>query len=154
MDVASCASRVALAALNTSTYQTAFLTEPGREGSFAWRSGDYSAEVASDTLQGIFVTSSSVAASTGAWVRIHQPGDVQVTWWGAVFDYVPGVSAPNHVGAALLAAIDYVAEAVAVPLDYQYGGVVRLPKGFGYLDDFVPGVFPVFQKDLLLADFK
>ncbi len=141
MPVTSCATRGQVSALNPASFDTAYLTEEGREGSFVWRTGDHAARVAADPLQGIFIASTSVPPSAGAWVRVHRPGDVDVTWWGAVFDYQPGMASPNHVGPALQAAIDYVAEAVNAPLDYQYGGVVRLPKGFGYLDDTDATIF-------------
>lgn len=46
-----------------------FLSLGGRSGDFIWTLGDFSAEVAVDTLQGVYVESDTVAATVGCWVR-------------------------------------------------------------------------------------
>ena len=86
---ASPADRTELAALDTSTINSAFLLEAGREGQFAWRTGDYSAQVAADTRQGIYVAPTSDATgASGAWVRVLD-GHLNVSWFGvgATDDY-------------------------------------------------------------------
>lgn len=47
----------------------AYLSAGGRSGTFIWTLGDFSAEVAVDTLQGVYVESDTVAATVGVWKR-------------------------------------------------------------------------------------
>lgn len=61
--------RAALKALDTSQVEAVYLKEAGREGVFVWRTGDYSTQVAADTLEGIYIKADGVAATVGAWVR-------------------------------------------------------------------------------------
>lgn len=49
--------------------QAIYLSAGGRSGTFEWLVGDYSAEVAADTLQGVYIASSSIPASVGVWKR-------------------------------------------------------------------------------------
>lgn len=84
---ASASDRTALKALNTSSTSFAFLTEAGREGSFAFRSGDYSTHVALDTNEGVYVKATAIAAASGAWVRQFNFIGYQSKWFGAVADY-------------------------------------------------------------------
>lgn len=79
------ADRTALKALDTSQYQTAFLEEAGRAGSFVFRSGNYSALVTADTTEGIYVKATDTASSAGAWVRVYS-GPASVKWFGAKGD--------------------------------------------------------------------
>lgn len=62
-------TRTALKALDTTKDTMALLAEVGREGLFIWRSGDYSAQIAVDTAEGVYVKATAIAASVGAWVR-------------------------------------------------------------------------------------
>ncbi len=62
-------TRTALKSLNTAAVTSAYLLEPGREGQFAWKTGDYSAEIAADTLEAVYLKADAVAANFGAWVR-------------------------------------------------------------------------------------
>ncbi|WP_420961029.1 tail fiber domain-containing protein [Brucella sp. IR073] len=75
-------NRPTLKALDTSQFSAAFLTEAGREGKFVWRLGDYSALIAADTQEGIYLKSNGVPASQGAWVREYN-GPMQARWFGA-----------------------------------------------------------------------
>lgn len=77
--------RAALAALDTTARSVAYLTEPGREGTFVWRTGDFTAEVAADTRQGVYVASDATDPQSGAWVRDHV-GTLNVRWFGATGD--------------------------------------------------------------------
>lgn len=79
------ATRSALKALDTSVEQVAILAEDGREGQFIFRSGDYSAEVAADTAEGLFVKANDTAAADGAWVRVVN-GAVDPRWFGLKLD--------------------------------------------------------------------
>lgn len=85
-DSAALASdRTALKALDTSLYQSAFLTESGRAGAFEFRSGDYSASITADTLEGLYIKADDTASSAGAWVRVYT-GAANVKWFGAKGD--------------------------------------------------------------------
>lgn len=79
------ASRATLKLLSPTLVTAVFLKESGREGIFQWKSGNYSAQVTVDTAEGIFIPSSLVAVTSGAWVRQFS-GDVDAKWFGAVFD--------------------------------------------------------------------
>lgn len=78
------ATRTALKALDTTKDLVAILTEAGREGIFIWKSGNYSTQVAADTLEGIFLKADAIATTAGAWERLHD--EVDVRWFGAVGD--------------------------------------------------------------------
>lgn len=86
------ADRTALKAISASG--SAYLCEEGREGAFVWKSGDYSAQVALDALEGVFVESGLVAATSGAWEREIVDG-LAIEWFGAA-----GVSATTDTSAA------------------------------------------------------
>jgi hypothetical protein len=62
-------SRTALKALDTTRYTVALLNESNRDGVFYWTPGNFSTQVAADTLEGIYLKADAVAASSGAWVR-------------------------------------------------------------------------------------
>lgn len=64
------ADRTAVKSLNTTEVTNAYLKEPGREGQFVWKSGDYSDETDADTLEAVYIKADAVAATAGAWVRV------------------------------------------------------------------------------------
>ncbi len=105
------------------------LAEAGREGVFVWRTGDYSAEVAADTEEGIYIKADAISATSGAWVRQYS-GDAVITWFGAVCDGATDDSA------AVLAAQDVVTAAF-VPRSIFIDDAVALPTGF--VVNFAPG---------------
>lgn len=76
------ATRTALKALDTAKDVVAILMESGREGIFNWKTGDYSTEIAADTLEGVYVKATAIAASSGAWVREYV-GKPALPWFGA-----------------------------------------------------------------------
>lgn len=78
-------NRTAMKAVDTSKHQSVFLYEGGRTGIFVFRSGDYSAFVTADTLEGIYVKADDTATSSGAWVRTYS-GSASVKWFGAKGD--------------------------------------------------------------------
>nr|WP_246790703.1 glycoside hydrolase family 55 protein [Rhizobium leucaenae] len=95
-------TRTALKALNTSTITAAYLREAGREGQFLWRTGDYSAQIAADTAEGIYIKANAIAATAGAWVRNTGISiEVNVRWFGAVGDGVTADTAAFQVAANL-----------------------------------------------------
>jgi len=74
-------SRTALRALDTALNTVASLTEAGREGTFVWRTGDFSALVTADTQEGIYIKADAIAATVGTWVR-QNDGEWLTTWFG------------------------------------------------------------------------
>lgn len=70
---------VAELAASTKTEGVAFLADGDRSGDFLWLTGAYSAEIANDPSQGVYVASDNDA--TGAWVRTYD-GPLQAGWFG------------------------------------------------------------------------
>ncbi|RWN15950.1 MAG: hypothetical protein EOR94_22650 [Mesorhizobium sp.] len=62
-------SRTLLKALTPAAGMAVFLSEAGREGTFVWRTGDFTALIAADNQEGVYIKATAVAASVGAWVR-------------------------------------------------------------------------------------
>lgn len=85
INIRNLSTRSALKAINTSVTTLVFLNEDRREGFFEWQAGDFSAQVAADTSEGIYIKANGVSASAGAWVR-RVNGPVVVEWFGAVGD--------------------------------------------------------------------
>src|SRR5690606_24954100 len=106
-------NRTALKALDTSEITVAYLTEPGREGMFRWRTGDYSTQVSADTLEGVYIEADDVASSSGAWERVFE-GGVQVKWFGIEGDGTTDQS-------AALAVADSVAAMLGLTLVFSPG---------------------------------
>ncbi|WP_168879993.1 tail fiber domain-containing protein [Rhizobium sp. P28RR-XV] len=81
------ASLTALKALDTTLSTSAYLKQSAMEGNFVWRTGDYSSQISTDTLGGVFVKANAIAATAGAWVRVTN-GILRPEWFGAVGDAV------------------------------------------------------------------
>jgi len=77
-----------LKAINTVTTTSTYLTDQNRAGPFQWRLGDYTAAIAADVNNGVFVKANAIPASTGAWVRQFDFTNFWSKWFGAVADYV------------------------------------------------------------------
>lgn len=80
-------TRIVLASLAIpAAGQNAWLSESGRSGMFEWRLGDYTARVASDPYQGIYVPSTvpGSGAAVGCWVRIWDEQNGRPEWFGVV----------------------------------------------------------------------
>ncbi len=83
------ASRTDLQALSPSSGDHALLKEAGREGEFRFDASDLSTKVGLDTCEGIYIAPAShPTGASGAWVRIHSPGTVELRWFGAACDGV------------------------------------------------------------------
>lgn len=78
-------TRTALKTLNTSKDTVAILKEAGREGIFQWKEGDFSTFIATDTEEGLYIKANAIAATVGAWVRIHDRRIVP-EWFGVPMD--------------------------------------------------------------------
>ncbi|WP_189400816.1 MULTISPECIES: hypothetical protein [unclassified Mesorhizobium] len=98
------ATRTAMKAVNTGTTTQVYLTEAGREGMFLFLSADYSVHVAADTLEGVYVKATAVAASSGAWVRVYD-GPLQAEWFGAAPNTTTDSQPAIQAAYALLVAI-------------------------------------------------
>ncbi|RUU97976.1 hypothetical protein EOA79_24110 [Mesorhizobium sp. M1A.F.Ca.IN.020.03.2.1] len=79
------ANIAALQALDTTKDTVAIVTQTGRAGTFVWTSGNFSTQIAADTLQGIYVKATAIASSSGAWVRVYA-SPAFAKWFGAVGD--------------------------------------------------------------------
>lgn len=83
---AAIANRTALKALDTTIVTRAVLVESGREGTFVWKTGNYSSNISTDTQEGVYIKATAVASSSGAWVRIGDTWSYNVKWFGATGD--------------------------------------------------------------------
>lgn len=130
------ASRTELKALNTAI-TTAVLKEAGREGLFSFISGDYSAEVAADTQEGIYVEADGVAATSGAWVRLYT-GPLVAEWFGAVAYSQADLEAALGVGLT----VSTTAMQAALDMAEFKGGAKVIGYGQFYILDGVGLKFP------------
>lgn len=122
INIRNFSARAGLKALNTSSASMAFLGEAGREGVFRWIAGDYSAHIAADTLEGIYLKADGVSASAGAWIRQdgwHVSG-INPEWFGARSGNA-ATSFTYDSGDAINAALSLAA---------TVGASVTLPSGF------------------------
>ncbi|WFU88996.1 tail fiber domain-containing protein [Rhizobium sp. CC1099] len=124
------ATRTALKAVDTDAFQVMYLAEAGRQGSFSWKTGDFSTLIAADPQEGIYIEADDIAATAGAWVRQDGGwlfGDMRAEWFGFV----------DSTDGATTAATNQTAIQAALNLRYHLrGGIVRY-KGFGYFSDFL-----------------
>jgi hypothetical protein len=81
------ATRTALKALDTTLITQAILTESGRTGTFVFLAGNYTAAIAADTNEGVYIKANAISAGSGAWVRQFDFQNYQALWFGAVNDY-------------------------------------------------------------------
>ncbi|TIN83093.1 hypothetical protein [Mesorhizobium sp.] len=76
-----------LQAVDTTAFTKATLKASGLYGDFVWTTGDFSSQIATDTLGGIYVKANAVAATVGAWVRQFD-GPALDVWWGTAHNNV------------------------------------------------------------------
>ncbi|WP_193602050.1 hypothetical protein [Sinorhizobium medicae] len=117
------ATRTALKAYNTNVTTLAFLGEAGRNGLYEWTAGDFSAQIAADTAEAVYIKADDTAATSGAWVRISS-SDVSAFGSSPTSDSSPAISAM----AALL-------------------GYVRFPAGNTLIDANLTIDAPVYFAD-------
>jgi hypothetical protein len=115
----------------------AFLSEPGRAGVFDWVTGDQSAKVTADTLQGVYVApAADTTGASGAWVR-RLDGYLKPEWFGAVFDSTPLGAVGTDDSVAILATVAMsktLASNVSTNGFYKSGPKIVLPAGkTGYM---------------------
>jgi len=116
------ADRAAIKLLDPAVVTSVSLAEPGREGVFVWRAGDYAARVAADTAEGIYIKATDIAATVGAWVRDYR-GAVDIAWFGVA----PGNN-PGPMLATLFAAYSHVS--ISIPGTYtNTTTAITLPLG-------------------------
>lgn len=100
---AEVSSIAALKALVPVAGQTAYLTDAYREGTFTFRAGNYTARVALDTSNGVYVKADTISAATGAWVREGgELGLVRPQWFGPCGDGVWKLDATMTAGSPIL----------------------------------------------------
>lgn len=130
----SVATRLLLAAADTSAGLPAILTEAGRQGIFVWNSSNLSAKVTSDPAQGVYVAPASApTGASGAWVRMFN-GTIDPRWFGIVLDWDGATGTDNIV--ALDALTDFlVANAQADESGRLAASRVEWPIGQGYSSD-------------------
>lgn len=69
-------------ALDTSVYKQCHLYESGKLGLFIWTLGDFTAQAAADTNEGLYVKSTATAVSVGMWVRKWDRRVMKASWFG------------------------------------------------------------------------
>lgn len=76
------ATRAALKAIaSPAVGSVAYLFENPRQGWFEWQSGNFTTQIAADPYEAIYIQHSTIAATTGAWVRTFK-GPLQASWAG------------------------------------------------------------------------
>lgn len=80
----SAASIAALQGATTAPGAVTFLTEPGREGVFIWRGGNFVQQIEADPRKAIYVPSSTTMPTIGCWVRDWDGASGRPEWFGAV----------------------------------------------------------------------
>lgn len=119
------------------THGTRYLNAGGRSGEFAWRVGDYTAEVTADTQQGIYIASSSdPTGAAGCWVRVFE-GRKLAEWFGCegdgVTDDAAAFQAFINQGGALGAYKDYrLNSQIEFPsnIDLELGRWTNIYRGY------------------------
>jgi hypothetical protein len=94
-------SVLASVAADTPVGRLAYLAEPGREGVWQLRAGDYTSQIAADAFGFRYLKVTAVSASQKAWVRIIPDGVFQAAWTGFTSD-TPDVVAHLRSAAKLL----------------------------------------------------
>lgn len=112
------ADRTVLKALDTTKDAVSFLKETDREGVFKWTPGDFSAQIAADTLEGIYVKANAIAATAGAWVRVYD-GRVFARWFGT--------------GQAAIAAANAMADDITIDRDFAITSTATWANGKNYM---------------------
>jgi len=75
-------------ASSTPIGRLAYLSEPGREGVWQFRAGDYSAKVAADVFGARYIKVTAIAANVAAWERIIVGNLFRFSWTGLNADTI------------------------------------------------------------------
>lgn len=75
-------TRTSLKSLDTTKFNLAYLKESDREGIFKWTLGNFSSQIGTDTLEGLYIKADDVLATVGAWVRVYD-GKAFARWFGS-----------------------------------------------------------------------
>ncbi len=128
-------TRAEIKALNIAEETTAYLKEAGRECVFIWRSGDYSTEIAADTLEAIYIKADAVAATSGAWVRSagYLVEGISLAWGEVVNDGVTDVVAKINAILFLAALIGAPSVKASGDGTYLVGSTVVVPGKVQFL---------------------
>ncbi|ESZ40070.1 right-handed parallel beta-helix repeat-containing protein [Mesorhizobium sp. L2C066B000] len=103
----SLSTRALIKALVPQVGMSVLLTEAGRVGNFVWTLGDFTARIADDTQEGMFLKANSIAAGVGAWVRSFEILNVEM--FGASLAASPAAN-KAAIQAAVIMAQKYVGE--------------------------------------------
>lgn len=122
------ATRAALKALDTNKDTVSYLTEAGRQGIFEWTPGDFSAQIAADTAEGIYIKADAIASTAGAWVRIAA-NDVSAFGASSTADSSAAVTAM----ATLLGFVRFPGEEILIGSDLT----IDVPVYFSSGDPFI-----------------
>ncbi len=87
-------NRTLMKAINTSQFKAYTLTENGRAGFFMFMLGDFTARIAADTQEGIYMKADDTAVNVGAIVRVFYG-----PWWAHWFGISPSSTAAANVTA-------------------------------------------------------
>ncbi|TGV61656.1 hypothetical protein EN784_04615 [bacterium M00.F.Ca.ET.141.01.1.1] len=114
----SLSTRALIKALVPQAGMSVLLTEARRSGQFVWTLGDFSAQIAADTLEGMFLKANSVAATVGAWVR--QTDYLNPGMFGGVSDWTGVAGTSTNNATALQKMID-IAKLTGLPMVISSG---------------------------------
>lgn len=82
--MSTAATASSIKALDPTVVQSCFRSEKWREGLFVWQTGDFTAQLASDGYDAVYIKATSVPITSGCWVRIPSvDGVVEIDWFGA-----------------------------------------------------------------------
>ena len=111
INIKNVVDRASLKTLDTAVTTLAFLREPGREGLFKWTSGNLSAQIAADSLEGVYIKADAVSSISGAWVRVLKD-TLNLKWFGAVGD---GTTSDQAAVQAAFSLASYLGKVLYVP---------------------------------------
>ena len=119
-------TRAALKALNTGTTQNVFLRLGAQSGFFIWWTGDYSALVAMDTLEGYALKADAISASSGAWLRVTHFGTIDASFFGT--DKTGSTATHGAVQVAVNVSAEAGLRCYFPPGRYKLGAKITVPE--------------------------
>lgn len=123
-------SKAFAAALNTMSDKVAYLNDEWMAGNYRYQLGNYTARIAADPLQGVYIPADGVAENIGALVRQWDGANFWANWFGYRGMNESGVDDQP----ALQGAIDLMENAFGIR-GASLGGVVHVPTGVAFLGD-------------------